>query len=182
MKKSTIALSIIGLLGVVTIGGSYFTGKIAEEKFNDYITQTNQYFQKHSSDAFGAEIKEVKFERHWFSSDVSYMLDLKIGESKIPLQYNDKLYHGPFPMNRVILGKLAPVAASLESNINTPTELKEWVATPLLGTARTDIGYDESYSGVATLNPIKGQYPEGSFKLELDKTVIKLYNDKNIKG
>lgn len=182
MKKSTIALSIIGLLGVATIGGSYFTGKIAEEKFNDYITQTNQYFQKHSSDAFGAEIKEVKFERHWFSSDVSYMLDLKIGESKIPLQYNDKLYHGPFPMNRVMLGKLAPVAASLESNINTPTELKEWVATPLLGTARTDIGYDESYSGVATLNPIKGQYPEGSFKLELDKTVIKFDTDKNFNG
>lgn len=180
MKKSSITLSIIGLLGVVTIGGSYFTGKIAEEKFNDYITQTNQYFQKHSSDAFGAEIKEVKFERHWFSSDVSYTLDLKIGESKIPLKSNDKLYHGPFPMNRVMQGKFSPLAASLESNINTPAELKEWVATPLLGTARTDIGYDESYSGVATLNPIKGQYQDVVF--EFDKTTATFDSDNNFNG
>lgn len=182
MKKSSIALSVIGLLGVVTVGGSYFSGKIAEEKFNEYIAKSNQYYQKHSFGDFSAEIKDVKFERHWFSSDVSYTLDLKIGESKIPLKSNDKLYHGPFPMNRVMLGKFSPLAASLESKANTPEELKAWVATPVLGTSRMDIGYDESYSGEATLNPIKGQYPEESFKFELDKMVITFDSDKNFNG
>lgn len=179
MKKSSIALSVIGLLGAVTVGGSYFSGKVAEEKFNDYIAQTNLYLQKHNSDVVSAEIKEVKFERHWFSSDVSFTLEFKLNNESMVIKSDDKLYHGPFPLNRVMLGKLMPVAGSLESNINSLGENTLFTA-PLSGTARTDLGYNGSYSGVATFNPNKGQYQDVVF--EFDKTTATFDSDNNFNG
>ena len=54
MKLSNIALSLVVVLGAVATGGSWYTGKQAEEKYSQLISQANQELKK--LEVYGAKI------------------------------------------------------------------------------------------------------------------------------
>lgn len=63
MKLSNIALSLVVVLGAVATGGSWYTGKQAEEKYSQLISQANQELKKLEVYGAKAQIKEVNFTR-----------------------------------------------------------------------------------------------------------------------
>lgn len=170
MKISNIALSITALIGIAGVGGSYFTGKQAEQRYPEIIAQLNQKLKDQNPDLVQIQYKDVQFERHFFSSDAKYVLELTIDGVSYQLQGSDKIYHGPFPLNRLTKGNPLPVAASIESHLNLPDELKN-TSKPLepffVGDAT--LSYTMNLSGDYRTQPIKNDTVEmGAVKFDYD--------------
>lgn len=126
------------LLGVIAVAGSYFTGKQAENFYLQGIERINGYL---SQQGISAQISDVTFDRHFFSSDVAYQIKLNDFSDPIIVQADGVLYHGPFPLNRLKQFKFSPVLASAESYFLTPKKLNDVFSSPALLEAQSDISY-----------------------------------------
>lgn len=129
MKLSKITLSVVAVIGVVAVGGSWYTGKQVEEKYQELVTQANHQFEQLSGE-FGANIafKDVQIERHFFSSEAKYRLEVDLGDGeKLDFIGNDKIHHGPLPLNRLAKFNFLPVMMSTESKLQAPTQFKKFV-------------------------------------------------------
>ncbi|MGX2957048.1 YdgA family protein [Ursidibacter arcticus] len=157
MKLSKIAISVAVVIGAVATGGSWYTGKQVEEKYSELVTLGNNTLKQLELYGVKAEIKDVKIERHFFSSDISYNLETQIGGEIYQLQGSDKLYHGPLPINRLMKGNLVPAMVSSEGKIITPEQLKSYFTKPEVFTHQTTM----SYAG-----DVSGQFSTSGFKLD----------------
>ncbi|KAE9540407.1 YdgA family protein [Ursidibacter maritimus] len=157
MKLSTIAISVAVVIGAVATGGSWYTGKQVEEKYSELVTLGNNTLKQFELYGVKAEIKDVKVERHFFSSDISYNLEAETGGETYVLKGSDKLYHGPLPINRLMKGNLVPAMVSSEGKIITPEQLKSYFTKPEVFTHQTTM----SYSGDTS-----GQFSTSGFKLD----------------
>ncbi|MDO4625839.1 MAG: YdgA family protein [Pasteurellaceae bacterium] len=109
MKKSTIATAVVVVLGAVWCGGAWYTGKTIESEYQKFTTQFNEQ-QKHNH----IQIQNVKLQRHFFSSDLSYDLVLTLDDKPLTIPLTGTLYHGPLPLDRLRQFKLTPMMASSE--------------------------------------------------------------------
>lgn len=174
MKLAKIAISVAVVLGAVATGGSWYTGKQVEQRYAELVQQANESLTMLKLYGAEAQLKDVKVERGLFSSDFSYNLEVKIAEERYQFNGNDKLYHGPFPVNRVMKGNILPAMASAETQIAVPENLKTFFVKPTLLQGTTDISYAEAFSGELTLNGLKeGELPftfsDSNFEYNLDK-------------
>ncbi|QIW16241.1 hypothetical protein A4G20_07800 [Pasteurellaceae bacterium RH1A] len=180
MKLSTVALSVVAILGVGLTGASWYTGKLAEEKYVELVEKTNKQLVALKSYELDAQLKDVKLERGIFSSDVTYVLDVKTPEGQAyQFTAQDKLFHGPIPLNRLTQGKLSPVVASLESKISAPESLKANMPNPL--SSNLAISYSSAFSGNMSLPLVefKASNPQGgNMVLRLEELVYDLDNFK----
>lgn len=129
MKLSKIALSVVAVIGVSVVGGSWYTGKQVEEKYQALVVQANNQLKQLSGE-FGAniELKDVQIDRHFFSSDAKYRLEVDFGDGKkLDFIGNDKLHHGPLPLNRLAKFNFAPVMMSMENSLQGPEIFKKFV-------------------------------------------------------
>lgn len=129
MKKSTVAIGVIAALGIVWVGGSWYTGKTAEAEYQNQIAIANkQLGLLFSSAPVEAKIDNVKFSRGFFSSDMAYEITLKsLGEEKVwSVPFEGKLYHGPFPLNRVSQFDFSPAILSANSQIVKNAQTQPW--------------------------------------------------------
>lgn len=159
MKKSALTISIlsaVGILGITFIGANWYTGNQVENAYRQYLPQINQNLKKLGDEYdIQAEIKNVQFDKGIFSSNVKYdviisSLDGKF-EKKI-LNGSDKLFHGPFPLNRLGL----PVALTIENQItSTDADIQKIFSKPQIFSANLALSYDGNVSGNAQLNPVK---------------------------
>lgn len=176
MKLSKIAAVVVVILGVSATGGSWYTGKQAEERYQEWIGKANQSLEKLGVYGVEAEIKEVEFKRHFFSSDISYSLEAKFNGESYDLKGEDKLYHGPIPLNRLTKGNLLPALGSIESKITLPENLKSlFHDKDLLGTAQNDISYAGDISGSLHIQPFKSErgvwdFSASEYHYELNKS------------
>ncbi|QIM62554.1 hypothetical protein A1D29_04175 [Pasteurellaceae bacterium Orientalotternb1] len=148
MKLSTIALSMAVIVGAVATGGSWYTGKQIEQRYQELIAQGNQNLKELESAGIQAEIKNLKFERNFFSSTASYDFEIKAyGDRTYLLKGNDKVHHGPLPLNRLVKGNLVPVMASVDT-ILTAQESSDvkFEKTEVL-VAQTAISYSSDLDG-----------------------------------
>ncbi|OOH92141.1 hypothetical protein BMT54_01035 [Pasteurellaceae bacterium 15-036681] len=122
MKLSTIAVSIIAVVGVIATGGSWYTGKQVEERYQSLLTQTNDELKGLNEQGIQAEIADVAINRGLFSSDVTYKVKVVIEDKSYIAQGNDKLFHGPFPLNRLAKGNLLPVLASIDNKLSAVSD------------------------------------------------------------
>ena len=155
MKLSTIAISVAVIIGGAAVGGSWYTGKQVEQRYNEIVEMGNHHLKQLAIYGVDAQIKNVKLERHFFSSDVSYQLEVKAEDDAFVFQGNDKLFHGPFPINRLTQGKLTPMLMSAESHISVPEQLKGYFARAELLNAVTHINYSGNASGQFTTSSFK---------------------------
>ena len=71
MKKSTVALGVIVALGIVGIGGAWFTGEKAQTEYLRQIELANQKLQSLGlSDSVNLVYKNKQFDRSFFTSQV----------------------------------------------------------------------------------------------------------------
>ncbi len=155
MKLSNIALSLVVVLGAVATGGSWYTGKQAEEKYSQLISQANQELKKLEVYGAKAQIKEVNFTRGFFSSEIKYVLDMTNGTESYQFSGDDKLFHGPFPLNRVKQGNLLPSMFSVESQISVPESLKAHLGGQAVAlTAQTEMSYANDVHTAIKTHPL----------------------------
>ena len=120
MKKSTVALGVIVALGIVGIGGAWFTGEKAQTEYLRQIELANQKFQSLGlPDSVNLVYKNKQFDRSFFTSQVEdevVISLLKEGQVfTIPL--STKLYHGPFPLNQLEKFNFVPTMFSAQGVI-----------------------------------------------------------------
>lgn len=148
MKFSKIALSVAAIVSVIAVGGSWYTGKQAESRYQQLVELSNKQLKGLESHGIFAEIKDVKLERHFFSSDVAYRLEAKVDGEKFVVDGQDKFYHGPFPLNRLSQFKLFPVVASLQSKFTLPEQWQQKLQRTELGEGVADFAYSGVIDGV----------------------------------
>lgn len=120
MKKSTVALSIIVALGVVGLGGAWFTGEKAQTEYLRQIELANQKFQSLGlPDSVNLVYKNKQFDRSFFTSQVEDEVVISLPKEgqvfTIPL--STKLYHGPFPLNQLEKFNFVPTMFSAQGVI-----------------------------------------------------------------
>lgn len=149
MKLSKIALSVVALLGIIQLGGSYYTGTQLEEKYQNYIDDANKELKVLRAYGIEAKIENFKLARHFFSSNAEYQVTLnKIDSSdskdNIIFKGIEKINHGPFPLNNIIKGKLLPKMISTENTLYLPEKIKTVSKNGILLTGVTDVSYTQA--------------------------------------
>lgn len=154
MKLSTIAVSVIVGLGVVVTGGSWYSGKQFEQRSSKFSAEINEQLAllKPIYD-IDAKVKNIKLDRHLFSSDISYEIEAITMDKTDIFQGKGKVYHGPLPLNQVVKGNLIPTAVSIETNVIAPERLKEIFSSLDFLSTTFNIGYQESISGNVVVKP-----------------------------
>lgn len=184
MKLTKIALSVIAVVGAVSVGGSWYTGKQVEEKYHQLVSQANQQFAN-TVNPYGVKvaIKDVQIERHFFSSDAKYRLEVDAGEGeKLEFIGNDTLHHGPLPLNRLAKFNFSPVLMSMENRMQAPEQFKQAMGEKL-GSGVANISYSGAAEGEFTLSPIKYSDEKGTVDVSPAKMVYSYdQNVKNNKG
>lgn len=160
MKLTKIALSLIIIAGAAITGGSWYTGKQAEEKYPELVALANQELKQLKAYGIEAQLNNVTLERGIFSSGVKYQLDAKVDDKTLVFTGNDELFHGPLPLNRLKQGNFAPVLASIETNLSAPEILKAAFDNKAILTASNSISYQNEIEGAITLNPWKAEIEE----------------------
>lgn len=164
MKFSRIVLSTVVLLGIGVIGGSWYTGKQVEARYQQLIALSNQQLTQ-LGQQYGIKlaIKEVEVARHFFSSEAKYRLEAELDGEKYEFIADDKLYHGPFPLNRLAKLNFMPVLMSMENNLNMPTQLNA-ILGEKLGSGFANISYSGKLDGEFILSPLKYSDEHHQFK------------------
>lgn len=141
MKKSQISISILGLLGAVWVGSTWYTGKVAEQEYLKYVENVNQKLATQAtSPNFRVAINELQFKRGLFSSDISYKVNLDINEKQYEIPFKEKFYHGPITLNDFSLA-LFSSESQMVKNEHTSTWFKDDKTNPLQNTY--SLGYDK---------------------------------------
>lgn len=136
MKKSTVALGVIVALGVVGVGGAWFTGEKAQTEYLRQIELANKHAQALGlSDSFKIVYKNKQFERGFFTSQVEDEVVISLPKEgqvfTIPL--STKLYHGPFPLNQLEKFNFVPTMFSAQGVIG-----KNETTQPLFDLLKSD--------------------------------------------
>lgn len=170
MKFSKVVLSVVAVVAIASVGGSWYTGKEVENRYQQLINRSNKQLKELEGQGIFAQITDVKFERHFFSSDVAYRFVAELDGEQFVLNGEDKLYHGPLPLNRLAQFKLVPVLASWQSKLGLPEQLQKKLQRSLLGEGVADI----TYSGVIEGNfDIPGFSYQGENGEKLDLSTVK---------
>lgn len=165
MVKTYKILTGVGILCAATFfGGAYYTGDQIESRYEQQISQLNQQLAR-----VHLQLRDVHFNRHWLSSDVSYQL-VNIQNNQTLLSGNDKVFHGPFPLNRLKEGKILPSLMSIESR-------PQWLlpqavfSNPQFAKIRSDIDFQLQPSILAEIEPI--EINSGNSRFAVSKSTIK---------
>lgn len=149
MKKTTLALGIVVLAGAAYAGSAWYVGKQAQTTIREGVTQTNDRVLKMigpdlNSSHFNIEIRD--YERGVFSSTAQYVVHTRDSDGS-PIEYvlQDHLQHGPFPWAALSEGKLAPMLAYSQAQMQVTPAVQEWFdahqgQTPL--SIKTQVGFD----------------------------------------
>ena len=134
MKKSTVAGGVIVVLAGAWLGGTWYTGKRLEAEAPARLAELNQRLARVYPD-YGMKIEQVSFQRGFFSSHARYGLsmvgkDQDLGHPQLPegaLQVDVTADHGPFPLQALAHGDLAPQLAWVHSEIVQTDALKPMI-------------------------------------------------------
>ena len=136
MKKSAVALGVIVALGVVGVGGAWFTGEKAQTEYLRQIELANKQAQALGlSDSFKVVYKNKQFERGFFTSQVEDEVVISLPkEGKVfTIPLSTKLYHGPFPLNQLEKFNFVPTMFSAQGVIG-----KNETTQPLFDLLKSD--------------------------------------------
>ena len=136
MKKSVVALGVIVALGVVGVGGAWFTGEKAQTEYLRQIELANKQAQALGlSDSFKVVYQNKQFERGFFTSQVEDEVVISLPkEGKVfTIPLSTKLYHGPFPLDQLTKFNFMPTMFSAQGVIG-----KNETTQPLFDLLKSD--------------------------------------------
>lgn len=148
MKKSTGIVGVLVVLGAAYLGATWYVGKQAQQTIEGVVSRANDRLVAMLGPELGRSGLKVEIEdyqRRFFSSDVVYSVRMKDARGKqVDLKLQDRLYHGPFPLEALRAGDLRPMLAYSRASLVATPATQAWVdsqqgATPLL--IETQIGF-----------------------------------------
>ena len=171
MKKLALAVAVpLALIGAATV----YTGTQVEPIARDAVEQANLKLREMSIGA-DAEVRLqlISFDRGLLSSDARYQIDIEAPDKEgnarqYSVMLQDRLEHGPFPVSRLVRGRLLPVAAQSHVQLErTPLTEKLFEAAggeaPLIG--EVTIGYDGGQHGALRSAAFNIEDEEGTFRV-----------------
>ncbi|QIM62553.1 hypothetical protein A1D29_04170 [Pasteurellaceae bacterium Orientalotternb1] len=171
MKLSTIALSVAVIIGATATGGSWYTGKQVEQRYQELVAQGNESLKQLSQHGIKAEIKNVNLERNFFTSDVTYSVEVEMDNKTHEFKGTDKIYHGPLPLNRLMKGNVIPVMASIDSKITSPEAFKEMFEQPEILVGYSNLSYSSTFDGqfkTAAFKPENSPFKASEIDVEFE--------------
>lgn len=176
MKKLVVsAIAGVSTIIVATSGVAWYTGSQLEKRYPEFVASTNTKLKELSAYDVQATLKDVDFTKGIFSSDISYTLEINFAGQSVAFKGKDEIFHGPFPLNRLVQGSFVPRLLSVESHISPENEnfksLFSTFAKNEALSALIDVSYSEKASGDITINPIRT--PGG----ELETSAIRFSGD-----
>lgn len=192
MKKSTGVIGVVVIAGVAYLGATWYVGKQAQATVERVVAQANDRLVKMlGSDLGGSGLKmEINdYQRHFFSSDVTYALHLKDEDGKlVDLMLHDKLQHGPFPLSALRAGDFTPMLAYSQSRLVATPATQKWFdsqkgESPMH--VETRVGFGGTGKSVWTFLPT--ELVEGGEKLNFSGGVVEVnfsndFNDNSATG
>src|SRR5690554_1182725 len=130
MKKTSLVLSVVALVGAAYVGTSWYVGKQAQALISHTVTQTNERAVKIlgpdlNSAHFNIEIRQ--YARGVFSSSAQYVIHTLDSDGNA-LEYilQDDLQHGPFPLAALGSGEFVPMLAYSQADMVVTPAMQEW--------------------------------------------------------
>ncbi len=130
MKKSTGVVGVVVVLAVAYLGATWYVGKQAQATIERVVAQANARLAKmlgpdHGSS--GVKMAITDYQRHFFSSQVDYAVQMKDLDGKpMEIKMRDQLQHGPFPLNALRAGNLAPMLVYGKSQLVATPATQKW--------------------------------------------------------
>lgn len=166
MKKSTGFLAAIAVVVVAYVGATWYVGKQARQTIEYAVEQANGRMARAGVAralmaqpmAHSAKLTVAEYRRHVFSSDIVYSLQLQDDKGQThEFLLGDHLQHGPFPLNAVLAGKLAPMLAFSQTRLLPSAATQGWFDSldgqhPLTGV--THVGFGGSATSDWVFKPV----------------------------
>lgn len=192
MKKSAKLLTAIVVLGAAYTAASWYVGKEAQTTIERLVERANDRLVE----ALGVNLPESgvrvaisEYKRHVFSSDVVYTLQMKNSQGA-PVEYllSDHLQHGPFPLDALKSGHLAPLMALSHAQMIPSTATQKWFdslqgQSPVVAT--TQVKFSGEGSSVWQLKPLDVKDGGDSLKFSggvVNATLSNNFQDSVVKG
>lgn len=187
MKKSLVAVSVIAVLGAAWTGGSWYTGKMLEQRMDDIVANANS--QLHSAfPKAGLKVVYQNYQRGFFNSKATILLqpDTAVAGDKIlkpgeEIAFTETIGHGPFPLAQLKKFNLIPSMASVHTELqNTPLvkPLFDITKGKSLFNADTRVSYNGGSASSMNLIPV--QYQKDANKLDFSGAKIELDIDREM--
>lgn len=162
MKKSSLAIGLIGILAASWIGGTWYSGKLLEEKYPTYLAQANTHNIAALTDQYHLEIKNTKLVRGLFSTELEDQLIItRLSDNKqYIVPFSSVVEHGPLPLSRLTSLQLMPVMAAAHTEmIEHPSIADIFEASNGIAPLISDItvGYDQHVEQDATIAALNYQ-------------------------
>lgn len=158
MKKSFVALSVIGALAAIWTGSSWYTGKIIEEKIEERLTLVNTKLAEVDASEQQIKFDKLHVERGVFSSKVTYELVGAFSNTAFTVPFESTLYHGPIPLDRLGQFDIMPVLLSSHDRVVQNATTQPWfdyAQGRLPFESQIKIHYDSTFTGKAQIAPAK---------------------------
>ncbi|SAI26750.1 Bacterial protein of uncharacterised function (DUF945) [Bordetella ansorpii] len=169
MKKGVaIVAGVVVVGGVAWLGATWYTGKRIEAEAPARVKEVNDQMAKALPAPYKVELRQVSYERGFFSTKVRYGLVMSApaaitGDKAFAiepgmLEFDATVQHGPFPGGALARGHILPNAAFVHAEVAQTEALKPFFAltngkAPLW--SDTVIHYSGDSTGTGGLAPIK---------------------------
>ncbi|MGR6980959.1 YdgA family protein [Testudinibacter sp. P27/CKL/0425] len=184
MKKSSLALGAVAVLVATWAGGTWYSGKILEEKYPEYVQQANEEtFKQLVGYEYQFEVKNTKLARSFFSTEIEDQLIIthRTNNKQYIIPFKTIAEHGPLPLSRLTSLRLAPVMTSAHSEIiEDPSITELFKASKGVAPLSSDftISYNQQITQHSTFAALDYQNDDFS----IDSSEINIEADTNQKG
>lgn len=183
MKKSVLAIGVVGALVVAWAGGTWYTGKNLEQKYAEKIERLNKEIALYLPPVDGNSLKleNVSYERGFFSSKITDKLILNTHNEQVEFTLESVLQHGPLPLARLAKLNLKPVMLVGNTQLVKSAAVEGWFkATKEQVPFSSDFAVDYSENVIANSRFSAVDLREDNIGFKMSDVVID--SDTNLKG
>lgn len=117
MKKTTLAIGIVAVLGIGYVGTAWYTGNVIESNIDNNLKELTKQVNQNQK-MFNVEIAYNNYEKNIFSTNLHLTITLSPKDSSLQdaepkkiFDDNLTIHHGPFPIAAIMNGTFAPQMA-----------------------------------------------------------------------
>ncbi|MWN31132.1 MULTISPECIES: DUF945 family protein [unclassified Gilliamella] len=132
MKKTTIAIGIVAVLGIAYVGTAWHTGNIIENNIDNQLAQITNKVNQIQND-FIFTVEKSNYDKGILSTKAHLKVTAsqkdaseQINTPKTLFDDDITIHHGPFPVAALAKGTFAPQMAWLEYEMTEQTSPKLW--------------------------------------------------------
>lgn len=183
MKKSVLAVSVIGALVVAWGAGTWYTGKQFEAKYTTQIEMLNKEIALYlpPTGEVMLKVENVSYQRNFFSAEIQDKVVLRDKDGEYEVRFDSHVQHGPLPLSNLAKLNLKPVLVAGQTQLAKNDLVEKWFAVskgqnPFV----SDFSVSYNDNVVAKTRIAATEYLEGNKEFRSSEVVID--SDTNLRG